>query len=331
MNAFRPKGPSALAQVLGNPIFLISIVVALVFTSVIFIRQQKAEELKSRMQYLQGGPMVVDRRDLSTEGADAEEKSADAEVDKTLSDSAGSSLPISEATKELGVAANSKETATIPAASVLPVAESMRERKDRSLEPATKKIQTKVTVYFAELPNTEVKRLADWARNGGHWQRFDEAYWGVIPGLAKHMKELKGITIFDRTEKIIDPQTQSVQWLNGSRHKSGDPELDLGISTYIGIEETQEHTLKASIEVQRALKEGSPGQIMRKSFPFTFELKGDSGFLAGGILPRKLELEADEDYSWEGFFKIFKSTTYTAKQSEFTLLFEFDTSSPPSK
>lgn len=336
MSAFHPKEPSFISQIFGNPISFIFIVIVLVFTAIVFIRKQRLDEIKSRMAYLQSGPIVVDRQDLMVETTTSIVPAAPPEAASTLTTLPTTNTTITTATTVV-VPSSLQGGSTIATANTASAAtassplesgsKNARSQFEKPTESGIKKTHVKMAVYLTELPKGEIKKIEEWAlQGGGQWQHFDDVYWGVVPGLGRRMKELAGITIFERTEKLIDLQNNSIQWFNGSRHKSGETELDMGLNFYLVIDETAEHNLKVSIEAQRALREGSSPQVVRKSFSFNFEIKGDSGFIASGLLPRKFDFDGDDEYSWDSFLKVFKSNSYLANQSDFALLFEFDAS-----
>jgi hypothetical protein len=188
--------------------------------------------------------------------------------------------------------------------------------------PGEKAEGRKLSITFAEIDQASLGSLMRDSQRTGQFNRFGEAFWGVVPELDKKLTTIRNLRSLGREERGLDAEN-STQFFVGA-HSNSDPEMDAGLLFYIQAIEGENGVTKVEVEVQRSFRElGAGANLLKKSFPAAFEVRKGQGFMMGGILPREIEGGNDLE-SPQGLFQVFRSAQYASKQSEFTLLFTFD-------
>ena len=300
---FQPKETPWYQRVLLSPILHVALIFILVLASVLFIRQRERQELYNRVEYLRGGPVIVERR----------------------TDVAGlpsTTMPAMPSTTLVGGDIASKTTSSLTDnRATLTSTTSTTSARASNNSPTLK-------AYYVEIDQSSLNSFIEDSRSTGQFNRFDEAFWGAVPDIEKKLSKAAHLQILHKIEKSFDSSHNSQQWFLGLR--AAESENNIGLMTYVALAEpTRDGIIRGEVEVQRSFREGSnpTGNITKKSFPAAFELGPRMGFMMSGVLPRKIALENEDEFEADGLLKIFKSATFRSGKSEFTLFLEFDT--PP--
>jgi len=303
MDEFHPATPPLWKTLAGSPVLHVLLVFLAVTSSVLFIRQHHRAELRERAEFIQGGPILVEKRNLE---ASSPGELAEGEV----------SLETSSSTAE---GAKWSETPPSPSGESPPQAPESKLSASSETTTApntdlTKKPKLRVSYY--ELPRNLIDDLALEMQTGGQYLRFDESQWGVVPDFRKKIQTWQGALNLEQTEKVIELNGTEIQWFNGQ---------DSGLEYFLQATE-EAGLIRAELEIQRVFKEGESKTPIRKSFPVTFEISAQQAFVATGLLPRNAVFDGPKPSA--GFLKIFNSAQFLSRQTEFTLVLEFDTPSP---
>jgi|GEM_PF-5537794 len=182
----------------------------------------------------------------------------------------------------------------------------------------------KVQVYYAEVDHDTVEILRQESQSTQQYGDYGDLRSGALPAKSKAHKE-RGIRILDRVEKRFDRSHLAQQWFVGK--KLNDQDEGLGISTALTLESLGAGRLHGELELTRIFLEGTENEEgpIRRSLPvLNFEVGPGMSWM---VIPR-LPTVAQEDAnaSAEGILRLFQSPQFKSRQTEFTLFFEFDTS-----
>ncbi len=327
MKNFKPIEPAVWKKVLANPFFHVSLIFVLVAVAVVFVRKQQQEDLKARVEYLKGGPVIVEKSNEasspyneneanSTDGSVSEanaasnvQLSASADAQSALAGQPTSETPLPQPAKSnsAAFAANSANPASTP-------------------ESGKSKI-LHMTVQYAELDRTTLAAWMEEMRASGQLRQFDSVNTGPIAKISDKIKNAKGFKLLQKIERNLDLNNPNYEWFVGT-HKGTDPDNEMGLFTSVTTQgDGKDGLTRGEVEIQRAFRDPKdPTKTMeRVSFGGPFELTAGSAFLAVGLIPRKFVTDLDDDLNSDRFLSIFKSTAFRNRESEFTLLIEFDT------
>ncbi|MCE3010026.1 MAG: hypothetical protein LW875_05390 [Proteobacteria bacterium] len=298
MDEFHPA-PTPLWRILAaSPIFHILLVLIAVTASVLFIRQHHRAELKERAEFIQGGPILVERRSL-----DASLPAEAVNIETSSTSNSPPDLTTSNSTTPAASSTTSPETK---------LATSLEATKTANTDWHKK---PKLRLSYFEMPRSLIEELAQEMQASGQYMRFDESQWGVVSDFKNKIQVTPGAIQLEHTEKIIELTGSENHWFSGQ---------DSGLDFYLQATE-EAGLIRAEIEIQRVFKEGESKTPLRKSFPISFEISAQQAFVISGLLPRNAVFEGPKPSV--GYLKIFNSAQFLSRQTEFTLVLEFDTPS----
>lgn len=322
MDSFKPVQAPFWKKVLKNPALHIAFVLLLVIVSVLFIRQRQREEIKARVEFLKGGPLMVER---------SQRNSADIQLD-------ASSEVQNQLAQEAAVAASAVSQSQVPTAEPISVESTtaaatsvVARRGESAVTPESavvpKSTPTKVTVIYAEIDSSILSIWLEEMRVAGQLRNFDDVSMGGIKQISQKLKAV-GVKELDRVELNILVPPGPVDWFVGT-HRGPDPENEIGLFSSLVLSDSKDGLIRGEIEIQRAFRDPKdPSKTMeRVSHGGPFELPPGSGFLMRGLIPRKFITELDEEAHADPVLSIFKSRAFRDGQTEFTILLEFDTTS----
>lgn len=332
METYRPAKVPLWKKILKSPVLHIVLIVVLVLVSILYVRQKQKEELLARVQYLKGGPLLVEK---SQQGADIQvgaSAETQAQIAQGSAPAPANGAAISASESAIGADAGPSPSAS---ANTNPVPVAANARSATPGNPAsidataaTAKFPTKVTAIYAEVDVATLNSWMDEARASNALRSFDEVLMGPIPKMATKMRS-GGIKILQRVEQPLEAMAIPVEWFTGT-HRGTDPENEIGLFASLLIGDSKDGLTRGEIEVQRAFRDPADAtkSIERISYGGNFELPAGSGFFMRGLLPRKFATELDEQAHPDPFLSILKSPAFREGQTEFTLILEFDTTSP---
>ncbi len=327
MKLYRPKSTPVWKKILTHPLLHVSFIFLLVFASIVFIRERRREELRARVEYLKGGPVLVER-----EQASSVQVSASTDAQAALAESPEKSQEVATSVSPAGSAAATGPTTTIasvesgpPPASPpsLPTATSLLSKTAKSSDS---KVSKKFVTVYAEIDSRILNTWVDEMRATGQLRSFDEASMGPLLQINQKLKSARGIKILSRVEHQMAPSVLSLEWFVGT-HRGAEPENEIGFYSSLALGDSKDGVIRGDIEVQRAFREppgGAGKPIERVSFSSPFELPAGAGYLMRGILPKRFATELDEEANPDPALSILKSRNFASGETEFVFLLEFE-------
>lgn len=331
MDRFKPADSPVWKKILGSPFLYVSLTFLVVFASIRYVREQQREELKTRVEYLRGGPVLIERKEAPAETQAATEaappqknmnEQTSAPDESMSSETAASTVPAPKT--QIPPPAESPPPPSSTASATPPAAVKAAETGS-SLKPAG----NRVTVIYAEIEQTTLNAWMEEIKANGHLRTFDEVSMGPLPHIEQKLKSSRGVKILQQMNHPFQPTSQApIEWFAGT-HRTQDPDNEIGFLNSLLMGDSKDDLVRGEIEVQRAFRDPSdPGRAMERiSYGGPFELPTTSGFIIRGLLPRKYATRLDDESNSDPFLSIFKSSAFRNGQTEFTLILEFDTSS----
>lgn len=327
MDNFKPAQPSKAEKILLNPIFhvfIISIVVAAIFG---FIRQRQKEELRTRAELLNAGPIVMQKSQNPSENL----------VVSTAADAPDSNLQQgNSATVDTPATESSEVTAASKPAlnSALSSAESGNPEAGQAAALQRSKSIPGVNLIKARMVYVEVDRsiAQAWLReikSAPGYKVFDNVSMGNLSQISQKLRQT-GVRILQQTEYNIRQPQVTHDWFLGT-HKTPETENEIGFFSSLNINDQHDGLARGDIEIQRAFRD--PGEaggrnIERISFGGPFEIGKETGFMMHGLLPSRYATEIEDDANPDPLLSIFKSRKFINEESDFIFILDFDSSMP---
>lgn len=331
MERFKPANTSVWKKVLGSPFLYISLTFAVVFASIFYVRESRREELRARVEYLRGGPVLVERKQVASETQNAAPQDATnlkSESNPVSSEEVNSGTAASTAPIEEKAAVPPSQPAPAPSVAPTPTSTTMATSKQAE-SSSVKPVGNRVSVIYAEIDRTTLNAWTEEIRANGFLRSFDEVSMGPVPHIAQKMKSSRGVKILQQLDHPFRSSSHTpIEWFVGTR-RTPDPENEMGFFTSLVLGDLKDGLIRGQIEVQRAFRDPKdPGRIMERiSYGSSFEMAAGSGFIMRGLLPRKYyAINIEDEVNPDPFLSILKSSDFRNGQSEFTLILEFDTS-----
>jgi hypothetical protein len=319
MEAFKPVETPALKKFLFNPFLHVAIIFGLAFATISYIRQRQKEELRARVEYLKGGPVLVER-----------DQAPDPNAPPTAVTETGTSLPNeTSASADSGTQASAEQT---PAGASLTSGTGSEATLNRAaLAVAPKTAPNRAVVIYAEIDRQVLNTWVNEIRTSGQLRNFDQVAMGPLPQITAKMKN-PGVKILQQLELSLANQPTPYEWFAGT-HRGLDPDSEMGFYSSLVVTDSKDGLIHGEIEVQRAFRDpADPTKAMeRVSFGGAFEMPMGSGFVMRGLLPSRYAADLGEENNSDPFMSVLKSRAFRNEETEFTLILDFDTSGPPNK
>ncbi len=327
MEAFKPIETPTWKKIVFNPFLHVAIIAVLVFATILFIRQRQRDELRARVEYLKGGPVLVERTQ-PTSGANAtasEATSAQADGQTPAAAPSATETGAINATQMQGTAA---PDATIAARSALAGTASGAAGANAAVNRSA---PNRAVVIYAEIDRRTLNTWMNEIRTSGHLRTFDSVTMGPIPQIDQKLKGA-GVKILQQLEFSLLNQTSPLEWFAGT-HRGADPENEMGFFSSLVIGDIKEGLIRGELEVQRAFRDPSdPSKAMeRVSFGGPFEMTIGSGFVMRGLLPSRYGADLGDENNSDPFLSVFKSRSFRTEETEFALIVDFDNGGPQNK
>lgn len=324
MELFRPAKVSLWKRILSSPLLHVGFVFVLVFASIFYIRQKQREELQARVEYLKGGPLLVERSQPTQVQLDASSE-AQAQIAQQAPPPAPAAAPSASNASTEG----SEHLGGDPAVGV-------SADKTQSQAPAILANQrtasagpTRVRIIYAEVELPLLNAWTEEMRQNNYLRIFDDVAMGALPNVSQKLKSERGIKILQRIEQPLSHPSPPLDWFVGT-HRGLDPESEMGFYSSLVVGDFKEGLLRGEIEIQRAFRDPKdPTKTMERiSHGGPFELPSGHGFMIRGLLPRKFITDLEEAAQPDPVLSIFKSPAFREGLTEFTMILEFDNTSP---
>lgn len=323
MDTYKPKPTSAVKKILASPFFHITIIAAIVFASVVVIKQRQKEELQSRINFLKSGPVMVERQ---SSGPAQSEVSITNEAQNSLVEDSNTSTDSSNAQEMTPAAmensqslsaANSASTTTLPTNAT-----------STTMRSSTATGPLRMMVRYLEIDKSLITAWNEEAKATGQQRIFQGVTMGPLLQAATKL-QAPGVKVLQTVERVLDPTNPGVEWFLGT-HQGSDMEAQMGFFSSLVLNEFRENLYRGDIEVQRAFRNpNDPTRIIeRVSFGSPFEITGTSAYLMSGILPPLYATNLPAEANADPLLQIFRSQKFINNQSEFTLVIQFATSRP---
>lgn len=323
---FRPSAPPAWKATLRHPATHIAVLTVVVFSSIFFIRQKQREELRNRVALLKSGPVLVERGAIQASQASGYEENTESEEAAEVTELATTEVPQGNSSNEsIQVAASGAWAASGPATQ----ANDPQAPRNPTVTGGTAAAESarsafvKMKVTYAEIDSNTLNSWIQESRGLGQLRSFDGVTMGTLSQIQEKLANAK-VTVLQTIDRTFENVT-TAEWFVGT-HTSQDLENEAGLFTSIAITDPKDGMLRGDIEVQRALKDfkdlARPTE--RTSFGSTFEMTAQSGYFMSGLLPRKA-LGLEEESQIDGALKVLNSRSFMNRETEFTLIFAFDT------
>lgn len=321
MENFKPVGDPFWKKILGNPFVHVGFIFCLVFISILFIRKQQREDLRARVEYLKGGPILVERQEPETTRNAPQNTANRAQPTSAMTtETANGTLP---------PAPGAGPTPISPSAPASVAANSLGGRmlKPSSSDTQTKSGPMKMLVTYAELDRVTLDAWLDEMRAAGQLRQFGAVSMGTLNQAAVKMKSARNLKVLQKINRNFEPANPTLEWFVGTHHGS-DPENETGLFSSLTMNsDNKEGLIRGELEVQRAFRDPKDvtKTIERVSFGGPFELMPGGAYLMTGLIPRNYATELEDEMNPDAFLSIFKSRPFLNRETEFTLIMEFDT------
>ena len=329
MVAFRPAPPPFLKSVLVNPAVLIAMTFALVMSSVVYIRMKQRQELSNRAEMLRSGPMIVEQATTPTEHLEAASQAAHPHpLPAGQNEMAAPAPPPPTAVTETSEGLAAGGTPTLPPTAPIPPVPSA---KGIASLGATEnaalaaKIERKVTltVSYAEVEKLALTQMMEESQATGQFTDFGDYKSGALPNLASRLGGDHAVKVLQKIVRRFDSKTLENRWFVGNPNDPDGP----GLTTLVVLQPATDEHVRGEIEImQQLLVEGSDGLVKKGSPASSFDLSPGTGWMVVMSLPKRDQ--SPPGVGIEGFLRLFKSASFLAHKTEFTLFADFDTRSP---
>ncbi|MGZ3746026.1 MAG: hypothetical protein ACXWRE_01745 [Pseudobdellovibrionaceae bacterium] len=312
---FIPPRKSAFVRYTTNPLLYLTMALIAISISIATLYKRDHSDLAQRVKFLKGSLQIANTyKQERRQASKKEEESPDSSADSS---------------EEIAAPSQMVPAATAAAASPSPAAttSAMKKNSPSSAEPMA-------YVYYAEVPRQSLEKIFEESLATGQFNSFGDYTAGILPDMQKRITAagLK-IHILEKSEKAI---SKNQQWFIGIHDPESDE--DLGLSTFIELNEVENNTFRGNLEIVRSLREvdldrtrniasvdpAATGGVQKNSYPAIFELGPGNGFFISGILPRKTHIAHEEELMAKAPFEILKSTNFQNKESEFVIFIEFE-------
>lgn len=332
MDNFRPTAPPAWKKVVSNPFLHVGFIFILVFVSILFIRKQQRDELRARVEYLKGGPVLVERQQAvaATQASESTEQITEMSAGENDLPQPTPEQNQAALSSALNAAANAPAPdSAAPSTTVAAQRAALAGTMANVSTTANVAANVKMTVTYAEVDTNTLNTWFDEMRAAGQLRPFDNVMMGSLNQAANKIKAASSFKSLQKIERTLDSNNATAEWFAGTHH-GGEPETEMGLFSSLTLIETTNGLFRGEVEIQRAFRDPKdPTKTMdRVSFGGPFELTPGTAYLMAGLIPRQYVADLPQDQNPDAFLSIFKSQAFINRQTEFTLLIEFDTSAP---
>ncbi len=282
---YTAPSPSLFKRAATNSVFHISLFIAIVISVITWVQNDRQEELRSRVAFLQG----------QSSSQNSTEVQVDNQVQKKL---------ISQ--QNLPKKKSSPIAKTNPA-----LANRFIAKSKQSTSP------TGASIYFVEISHTSLQNLLDNSQNPS--QDFSNFKTIKVSKLFSQLQKGLGSNSIKVLHKITKRLSfQPNQWFLGAEGVTGDD--DIGLTTLLTYQSYGSFPIEGEIELLTSFYSNFQDEYpVKESFQDNFSLNQNQGLLITGvILPRKLNGEEQELYK-QSILKIFLSEKFQNKRSFFAI------------
>lgn len=326
MNAFKPAETPFWKKVAFSPILHVTVIFGLVFVTIFFIRQRQKDELRARLEYLKGGPVLVERplpaQAAASRQANAAELSSETQTANAVS-APDPEKPAKPPAPTAPVVTAAAESPTVPAVAL---------RTAGSVSAATNRpAPNRAVIIYAEIDRGVLNTWMNELRIAGHLRSFDSVTMGPLPQISRKMKN-PGIKILQQLEFSLQSQNSPFEWFAGT-HRGQDPDNEMGFYSSLVVADTKDGLIRGEVEVQRAFRDPNDAtkSLERISFGSPFEMPYGAGFVMRGLLPSRYGMDLAEDSNSDPFMSVLKSRNFRSEETEFALIVDFDNGGPQNK
>lgn len=294
MESFKPQEESTSKKLFRNPAFHITLFVLFIAGLVALYLGQTQEGLGERLSSFGVGIQVASS--VGGEAAEAPEEFSEAQTESFLPGDVD--------------ATNSPATPVPPA------------DNSKNFLPNSASGSGKIKVTYAEISRTNLGLLLSEAQKHGEVADFRDYAAGSIGDFAQKTKTFN-LKVLHSEEVPLKSATAA--WFHGLRDKV-DPEIEVGLHTFIEIQRPPEGLPKVSLEIQRSWREATTDgtyALTRRQFPALLEVPPNTAIFITGFLPTRANLdEMNSDLSAIPVFKILDSPEFQRRQSDFVVFIE---------
>jgi hypothetical protein len=333
MEAFKPSETPVMKKILFSPVLHVTLIFIFVFVAIFFIRQRQREELRARVEFLKGGPVLVERPQKA-QGLAADANSVQNSGAAPAPPSEVKEVPTnpSAATASSATAGSISAGTAQPISGASPASETAAVRAGtQALANANRTTPNRAVVIYAEIDRRVLNTWMNELRTMGQLRSFDSVTMGPLPQISQKLKN-PGIKILQQLELSLANQPSPYEWFAGT-HRTTDTDNEMGFFSSLVLSDTKDGLIHGELEVQRAFRDpNDPTKTMERiSFGGPFEMPMGSGFVMRGLLPSKYASELSEENNSDPFLSVFKSRAFRTEETELTLILDFDTGGPQSK
>lgn len=309
MESYKPKEPSGISQFFSSLAVQVFILLIIGFVVGLKLYQNKKSDIQERVRSLKGNVQIV-------------------------SGTQSSSLNPSEL--QTNVQQNIPETTTQDFKDVSGQPDVAKDTPNREMQlkasnvittpnDSNQKVRGKhqTTISYYEVSIKELDALIDEGKNVGQFNDFGDYKAGVIGNLneklTSHPNQFKSFSKVDQNLEV----GKVFQWFVGT--KGHDADADIGFHSSLELSDIDNQTVRGTLEIIRSWKEINPQEgnpIVKTSFPAVFEIRGENTFFISGLLPRKTNLENDDELLAIEPFKMIKSPRFKSEDSELIIFIQ---------
>lgn len=318
MDAFKPAQVSWFKKIIDNTLIQVSLVFAIAIFAGFYLYQQKHKSLLERVDYLKGVQVS------STENLPSNQINDTTVFEGSSTAAQNVSGEITDSNREAASAISAETNNLVASAPPTPSPSASTKENSKDNKTATNNKSPKIQVIYAEINKNLLQSFFEESQLTGQFMSFKDYSAGILPDIAKKISSANGIKILQKQEYNIQIG-KNLQWFYGLKDRV-DPELEIGMSTFIELSEGEDSTYRGNLQIQRSWREPgppiNPNMIQKKSFPAMFEINATSGFFISGIMPLKSNLENDDELTAIDIYKILKSEEFVRGETDFIIFVE---------
>ncbi|MGZ3769025.1 MAG: hypothetical protein ACXVCP_07015 [Bdellovibrio sp.] len=318
METYKPTTPPFWKRFFGNLTVQLSLLVLIAGGVGVSLYKKGQKNFAQRSKQYQSGVQISHSFNSSSSSADSA-KSSHTTSSAKLTDSSPSEETEGAEVKPM-VAERMAKGAAVGEGTNAP---SQSATGTQSRSPANVS-ESHLEVYYAEVNRRALNNIFTTSRNSGQFMNFNDYSAGILPNIDKALADSSVKVLFKEIKSLNG--TKSFQWFYGIKSRQN-PEMEIGLTTFLDINDIDGSTLRGNFEIQRNWREASSTgtyEIQHKSFPAIFEIGGGTGFFMSGIMPLQSNLQNDDELTAIDVYKILRSTQFRSGDSDFVIFVKFE-------
>lgn len=279
MMSYKPPQKSALATVLKDPLFHLTLVIILSVTGAVTLYRKNKNASEQPTTYYTKNTNFPQQRSIASQSPDtipAKPTVTEEIQPRAITAYKAVGTGTESTTLSHGTASRAEGEMTTLGAAALPAAKS-----DKT------KSAYKAKVIYAEMNSRIYDSLIEESSKTGQFNNFGDYAAGIIPQIQKKLSLFARDINILRTD--LDPIElgKSLNWSFNYHGSEREPaSTDISFSTFVNLEGSDSQVFKGNLEIIRSQKDSvnpTLSSIQKSNYPAVFELGADAAFFMSGL------------------------------------------------